>query len=307
MKFLLILFAIVFTGCVQAEPIFKIISYPDLKPLKNHKVVLYSGDVRLKMARGTNPYPYKIANKKSWYLDELKTDDSGLLTFNKTYDCRSIILVIGEQYKNIRFSFSNNLSHNYSGYHIRIVDCVPGATQVQGNYIYNLKNKEVTYFKIDGNKTVKKFKYIKIQAIKKKDLPKQTAKEFKQELIGYWRAIAIFNNDQLTYDTRNCGSYILQCELKTNNTAAITVVRNKIKQEISGTYSVEFERKPQVGCATIARILIHYNAEDLVLRRVMISNGQRCWATAELVPGAPYLTVDEKPYGYLTKNRQRKN
>jgi len=167
MKFLLILFAIMFTGCVQAEPVFKIISYPDLKPLKNHKVVLYSGDVRFKLRKGTNPYPYKMANTKSWFLDELKTDDSGLLTFDKTYDCRSIILVIGEQYKNIHFSFSNNLSHNYSTNHIRIVDFVPGFTRVQGNYIYNLKNKEVTYFKIDGNKTVKKFQYIKIQAIEK--------------------------------------------------------------------------------------------------------------------------------------------
>ncbi len=45
MKFLLILFAIMFTGCVQAEPVFKIISYPDLKPLKNCKVVLYNGDI----------------------------------------------------------------------------------------------------------------------------------------------------------------------------------------------------------------------------------------------------------------------
>ena len=167
MKFLLILFAIMFTGCTQAKPIFKIISYPDLKLFKNHKIVLYNGDVKFKLRKGTNPYPYKMGNTKSWYLDELKTDDSGLLTFNKTYDCRSIILVIGEQYKNINFSFSNNLSHNYSDDHIRIVDCVPGSTQVQGNYIYNLKNKEVTYFKINGNKTVKKFKYIRIQVIKK--------------------------------------------------------------------------------------------------------------------------------------------
>lgn len=167
MKYLFILFAIMFTGWTQAEPVFKIMSYPDLKPLKNHKVVLYSGDVRFKLRKGTNPYPYKIANTKSWFLDELKTDDSGLLTLNKTYDCRSIILVIGEQYKNIHFSFSNNLRHNYSTNHIRIVDCVPGSTQVQGNYIYNLKNKEVTYFKINGNKTVKKFQYIKIQVIEK--------------------------------------------------------------------------------------------------------------------------------------------
>ena len=172
MKKTILFFLLAITGFCYAQmnPIFKIISYLELKPLKNHKIVLYNGDIIFKLGNGANPYPYnyKTAKTEPWFLDELKTDDKGLLTFNKKYDCHSIILVIGEQYENINFSFSNNLSHNYSGNHIRIVDFVPGDTQVRGNYIYNLKNKEVAYFKINGDKTVKKFRFIKILAIKKK-------------------------------------------------------------------------------------------------------------------------------------------
>ena len=88
------------------------------------------------------------------------------MTLEKTYDCRNIVLVIGEEYRSLHISFSNNLSHTVSKDHIRIVDFINGSTKVQGNYIYDLKNNEVNYISIDGTKTKSKFKYIRIKAIK---------------------------------------------------------------------------------------------------------------------------------------------
>jgi len=173
MKHLFILFVIVLAGCSDSKPVFKIVSYIDSKPLRNRKVVLYNGDVRFKLRRGTNPYPYNATNKTPHLLDILKTNNSGLLKLNKTYNCRSITFVFGEPYRNIGISFSKNLNNIYSKNHIRICAFIAGSTRVKGNYIYDLKGKKVTYYPIDGKETVKEFKFITLQTDKQPARVKQ--------------------------------------------------------------------------------------------------------------------------------------
>lgn len=174
MKYILVVSLFVLAGCSQSKPVFEILSAVDSKPLRNHRVVLYNGDVKLKLAKGSHPYPYDFRNKKSWFLDELTTNDVGLLTIEKSYDCHSIVLVIGVDYENVIFSYSSDLGHKKSKCHVRIVDFVPGSTQVKGNFIYDLKTHYVTYIPISGDTTKRKFEYIPIKAILSPDKPGKT-------------------------------------------------------------------------------------------------------------------------------------
>ena len=168
MKYLFILFIVALTGCADNKPIFEIVSYIDSKSLKNHKVVLYNGDVIFsRPVPGISPYLYNATEHTPHLIDILKTSNSGLLKLNKVYNYRSIVFVFGEPYRNISISFSKNLSNVYSKNHIRICDFIAGSTRVKGNYIYDLNDKKVTYYPIGGKKTVKEFKFIILQIDKK--------------------------------------------------------------------------------------------------------------------------------------------
>ncbi len=149
--------------------------------------------------------------------------------------------------------------------------------------------------------------YISISKIEKNDFTNMTTQrritnsEFRHSLEGCWSAIEIIGADEKpTYDIGNCGSYILQAEFRNGN-AAITVVSNEVKQKITGTYWVEFEENPRRDSPTVARIVIHNNNKDLILRKVMVGYSPRCWPTAGYLGLPAYLTIDNKPYGYLTK------
>lgn len=152
--------------------------------------------------------------------------------------------------------------------------------------------------------------YIRIRRLEKNDFTNMTSQrritnsEFRHSLEGCWSAIEIIGADEKpTYDIGNCGSYILQAEFRNGN-AAITVVSNGVKQKITGTYWVEFEKNPRRDSPTVARIVIHNNNKDLILRKVMVGYSPRCWPTAGYLGLPAYLTIDNKPYGYLTKFSQ---
>jgi len=169
--------------------------------------------------------------------------------------------------------------------------------------IHYFKNPETKYMQ-----GVLPNDYINISKIEKNDFNNKpgerriTNSEFRYSLEGCWSAIAIIGDDEKpTYDIGNCGSYILQAEFRNGN-ASITVVSNEVKQKIIGTYWVEFEENSQRDTPTVARVIIHNNNKDLILRKVMVGYSPRCWVTAENLGLPAYLTINDKPYyGYLTK------
>lgn len=166
MKYLIPILLLFCAGCIGSKPVFKLVT-SDSKPLTNHKVVVYNGDDRFKIAKGTNPYPYKGGDQYPWFLTELKTDDSGLLTLDGNYGRHSLNLVFGDDYKSQSISFSSDLSHTFSRNHVRIVAFTPKSRLVQGNYIYNLNNHKVTFIERNGDRKTTSFEYIPLRIVKK--------------------------------------------------------------------------------------------------------------------------------------------
>jgi tetratricopeptide (TPR) repeat protein len=112
------------------------------------------------------------------------------------------------------------------------------------------------------------------------------AEGFSRALLGTWKS---------AYTYRKRGNVQLARFLP-NGTAAITVVKDGLKNTMSGQYKLEFEREPRAHMVTFARITIKSLQGDLVLSRVSFSSHNGVVATK-----GPLLRIDKEPYGALER------
>ena len=112
-----------------------------------------------------------------------------------------------------------------------------------------------------------------------------SATDFKKALIGKWTSV-------FTYQSR---PNVQQAEFRTDGTAAVVIIHNGKKEELSGTFKVDFEREPNPGMVTFARITIS-GEKPIELKRVNfgLHNGVH-WNLG------PLLRIDTEPRGVLKK------
>lgn len=111
------------------------------------------------------------------------------------------------------------------------------------------------------------------------------APEFKKALIGKWTAA-------YTYESRR---NIVQLDLGPDGTAKLVTTCEGRKTEQVGRYEVDFERPPDPGMTTFARIVIAVPESDpVVLSRVNFGRHN-----GVMWDRGPFLRIDREPWGVL--------
>ena len=117
--------------------------------------------------------------------------------------------------------------------------------------------------------------------------------EFANALIGKWETVFAHPS----------GHNIQAADFRANGTATLVITKDKSKETKTGTYRVQFERKPDPHMITFGRIVIETTPGQLVLSRVNFGSHN-----GVLFPDAnssPFLRIDKEPYGVLKKTSQQ--
>jgi hypothetical protein len=123
---------------------FKILG-PDGQAMQNTTLFIYNGDVKFKNVGRLYPYGDK-AYGLSHFLTAVKSDEGGNFGIKiQNFSQRHFTIIPGYVYYPIDIEQSDDLSHNFSPNHIRVVMKQGESTQVVGNDIYEWRKRLVSH------------------------------------------------------------------------------------------------------------------------------------------------------------------